>query len=213
MNSREVILNRLRAVKQPALHPPNISQYRHVVPLMDTNPPALQAHFVQAAEKLGCQVSVFSDHSAALAHLLQIVGADEQILAWDFEHIPLDGLSQALADADIRLAPSHDGGVRVGVTGVDAALAATGSLVIRSGAGKPRAASLLPFCHVAVLSTAQLVPDLETWIQQERENGVESFRQSSTITLVSGPSRTADIALELVMGAHGPAELHLLLLS
>ena len=98
----------------------------------------------------------------------------------------------------------------LGVTGVDLAIAETGTLVLRSGAGRPRSTSLLPPVHVAVLdagalieSLAQLAVFLESW-----HDGPPAVWQGANINLITGPSRTADIELTLTRGVHGPREVH-----
>jgi L-lactate dehydrogenase complex protein LldG len=95
----------------------------------------------------------------------------------------------------------------LGLTGVDLAIAETGTLVLRSGPGRPRSTSLLPPYHVAVMdrtvlveSLAQLGVFLEAW---HTESG-----WGSMINLITGPSRTADIELTLTRGVHGPKEVH-----
>jgi L-lactate dehydrogenase complex protein LldG len=96
----------------------------------------------------------------------------------------------------------------LGLTGVDAAIAETGTLVLRSGPGRPRSTSLLPPCHVALMDRSALVESL-------RELGVllEAWRvdpsgRGTMINLITGPSRTADIELTLTRGVHGPKEVH-----
>jgi L-lactate dehydrogenase complex protein LldG len=98
----------------------------------------------------------------------------------------------------------------LGVTGVDLAIAETGTLVLVSGAGKPRSASLLPPCHVAVLDRDVLVATLlqaglalEAW-----HEGEAPAERGASINFVTGPSRTADIELTLTRGVHGPKEVH-----
>jgi L-lactate dehydrogenase complex protein LldG len=98
----------------------------------------------------------------------------------------------------------------LGVTGADLAIAETGTLVLRSGAGRPRSTSLLPPVHVAVLdagalieSLAQLAVLLESW-----HEGPPASWQGANINLITGPSRTADIELTLTRGVHGPREVH-----
>jgi L-lactate dehydrogenase complex protein LldG len=95
----------------------------------------------------------------------------------------------------------------LGLTGVDLALAETGSLILRSGAGRPRSTSLLPACHVAVFDRTALVESLaqvgvflEAWHLDDASGAV--------INVITGPSRTADIELTLTRGVHGPKEVH-----
>jgi len=182
-----------------------------MVPLADTSPDALYGRFLQEAEQAACVVHQAADAEAAIAAILEIVGEDTAVSSWNPEHIPLPGLAEALDAANI--APvGQDASVRVGLTGVDATLAATGSLVVMSGNGRPRAASLLPPVHIAVVAASQIVPDLESWWAAQKAAGLEHTRQHSNIVVITGPSRTADIAMQLVMGMHGPRELHLILL-
>jgi L-lactate dehydrogenase complex protein LldG len=97
----------------------------------------------------------------------------------------------------------------LGVTGVDLAIAETGTLVVVSGAGRPRSASLLPACHVAVFDRDVLVASLlqaglalEAW-----HEGTPPADRGASINFITGPSRTADIELTLTRGVHGPKEV------
>jgi L-lactate dehydrogenase complex protein LldG len=98
----------------------------------------------------------------------------------------------------------------LGVTGVDLAVAETGTLIVVSGAGRPRSSSLLPACHVAVFDRETLVETLaqvglalEAW-----HEGAEPAWRGAAINFITGPSRTADIELTLTRGVHGPKEVH-----
>jgi len=213
MTSRETILARLRAARRPFADTPPPDDYLPVAPVDDARPAALVEHFVTRAEALNCTVHRCPDERAALAAILDVIGTDRQVLCWDFVHIPLPGLEAALAQAGVAVAPPGDPSVRVGITGADAALAATGSLVIASGPGKPRQVSLLPLVHVAVVRADQIVPHLEAWLATVRARGLDAFQAASSTIIISGPSRTADIAMELILGMHGPAELHIVVLE
>ena len=212
MGSRDKILGRLRQAKRPFPTVTSPTVHQPVVPLKDTSPAALQARFVQEAEKAACVVHQVNSPAAAIAEILQIVGEDTAVSSWDLAHIPIPGLAEALDKANVSRM-GHDADVRVGITGVNAALAATGSIVVLSGDGRFRASSLLPPVHIAVLTASQIVPDLESWLAAQKAAGLEQTRQHSNIVVITGPSRTADIAMQLVMGMHGPRELHLVLLA
>ena len=84
---------------------------------------------------------------------------------------------------------------------MDAALAETGSLVVTSGAGKSRMATLLPPVHIAMLPESCLHMDLFTWTAA-REGPLPA-----NLTLISGPSKTADIEQTMAVGVHGPRRL------
>jgi hypothetical protein len=65
---------------------------------------------------------------------------------------------------------------------------------------------------VTVLRESQVLPNLESWLATPRANDFAAMRRDSNIVIVSGPSRTAGIAMELAMGIHGLRELHIVLL-
>ena len=211
MSSREKILGKLRSGKRPFPHITPPQEHQPVLPLADKSAGALYGRFTTEAAKVDCTVHEAQTNEAAISEILQIVADDQTISSWDLAHIPLPGLAAALDAANIACV-GQDASVRVGLTGVDAALATTGSLVILSGNGRPRAASLLPLIHIAVVAASQILPDLESWWAAQKAAGLEKTRQHSNISVITGPSRTADIAMQLVMGMHGPRELHLVLL-
>jgi L-lactate dehydrogenase complex protein LldG len=98
----------------------------------------------------------------------------------------------------------------LGLTGVDLAIAETGTIVLVSGAGRPRSTSLLPPCHIAVFDRTALVESLrqvgvvlEAWHGDGTSPGA-----GAAINFITGPSRTADIELTLTRGVHGPKEVH-----
>lgn len=208
-STREQILAKLRAAQQPFTDVPPFENPRAVVPITDHSPAALLALFVQEAEKLGCLVYQ-QPEAETVAQILTLIGDDKTILSWDFKHIPLASLPQALAAQGVTVAPDPtQDGVRVGITGADALLAGTGSLVVCSGAGKPRATSLLPDIHIAIVKASQMVADFETWSAQQKSSGHSAYRAPANTIVISGPSKTADIAQELIKGAHGPRVLHI----
>jgi L-lactate dehydrogenase complex protein LldG len=93
------------------------------------------------------------------------------------------------------------------VTDVKAAVAETGSLVIQPVPGHGRALSLVPAIHVAIIEPRNLVADLIDLFEKfSRENPPPVF------TLITGPSKTADIEGALVTGVHGPGLVQLFLL-
>ena len=216
MSSREKILSTLRSALSsskrpfPTVTPPET--YLPAVPLDDISPAALQSRFLQEAEKAGCVLHLADNSEAAIEKILALVGQDTAVSCWDPAHIPVPGLAAALDKANISRV-GQDAEVRLGLTGVDAALAATGSIVVLSGNGRYRAASLLPPVHIAVVTASQILPDLESWWAAQKTSSLAQTRQHSNIVVITGPSRTADIAMQLVMGMHGPRELHLVLIN
>lgn len=96
----------------------------------------------------------------------------------------------------------------VGITGAACAIAETGTLVLLSGADTPPTVSLLPETHIAVVSRARVVRNMEdAWALLRA--GHE--RLPRAVSFVSGPSRTADIEQTVTLGAHGPYRVHIVI--
>lgn len=102
----------------------------------------------------------------------------------------------------------------LGLSGVDAVVAETGTLMLTAQPGQMRGVSLLPPVHVAVARTDQIVATFADALHTVRQ-AEEDVQQNLTscISFVTGPSRTGDIELKLTVGVHGPGELHLVLLD
>jgi L-lactate utilization protein LutC len=86
----------------------------------------------------------------------------------------------------------------VGLSVADAALAETGTVVVSSGPGRSRLTGLLPPVHLVLVPTSCLTVDLFTWTAGRQRT------LPSAVTLISGPSKTADIEQTLTVGVHGP---------
>jgi L-lactate dehydrogenase complex protein LldG len=95
-----------------------------------------------------------------------------------------------------------------GVTDVTYAVAETGSLVIRGSANHGRSLSLVPPVHVAIVEPKNLVADLIDLFDRLASDG-----DPTSITLITGPSKTSDIEMNLVVGVHGPNKVQVFVLS
>ena len=100
----------------------------------------------------------------------------------------------------------------IGVTGVDYAIAETGSAVLLPRKGVSRVISLLPPVHIAVVKPGQVLPSLDELFTLRRQDFLNGDL-GSYMNLISGPSRSADIEYQLVTGVHGPGEVHMILLG
>ena len=152
-----------------------------------------------------------------------VTGQERSILAWTASNLPIDNIDMALEDlglkliapTDLRSPESRDNvrHIRCGVTGAEAAFAATGSMLMFAGPGTNRSASLLPFRHVALIPFSRLYRNFEEWLSEQREAGtlVDTFRNRANITMISGPSKSADIEMNLTLGVHGPKFVHAIL--
>ena len=98
----------------------------------------------------------------------------------------------------------------VGVTGVDYAVAETGSVAITAGNGVSRLISLLPPVHVAVMLPSQILPSLDELFSTLRGEFLERGSLDYT-NIISGPSRSADIEQTLIRGMHGPREVYMVI--
>lgn len=99
---------------------------------------------------------------------------------------------------------------RLGITGVFCAIAETGTLVFVSGSRTPTATTLLPDTHVAVVPAQRIVDTMEDAFALVRK---ECGSVPRAINLISGPSRTGDIEQTIVLGAHGPFRVHILVVT
>jgi L-lactate dehydrogenase complex protein LldG len=98
-----------------------------------------------------------------------------------------------------------------GITGCEALVARTGSVLVSSRLASGRSLSVFPPVHIVVAYSDQLVPDIEDGLSLLTEKYGSSL--PSMIGLITGPSRTADIEKTLVLGAHGPKEIFVFLVD
>ena len=224
--SRESILNKLRAARQPFPDaPPRPRQYVPVTRLDDTSTDALIERFAEETRLLQGEAFVCEGDEAACDQVMRLLQSHNttHLLAWDFQYIPIPGLENAIRDAGITITQpdlhdefryetlAHLEPAQVGLTGVDYAIAATGTLVVSTGAGRSRTATVLPPAYIAVVTADQLIPRLENWVAIQRQNGHSDFWNKANICLISGPSRTGDIEKKLVLGMHGPGEVQIVI--
>lgn len=137
-------------------------------------------------------------------------------LIWD--DLPVSGVAAGLVSAGLNRIdhdlPVGEGRaehllgyhtVDLGVTAADAGLAESGSILLRHGPGRPRLASLIAEVHVAILNVEDIARSLAYWAEQNPRPDV------TNLVVVTGPSRTADIELQLSVGVHGPRHVHVIL--
>jgi L-lactate dehydrogenase complex protein LldG len=98
--------------------------------------------------------------------------------------------------------PTIDG---AGISRALYGLADTGSVVLAASGEEPRANSLLPEVHVTLLDESRILPGLQELFDAVGED------LPSALAIVTGPSRSADIEQKLVVGVHGPREVHVVL--
>ncbi|MDT3736599.1 MAG: lactate utilization protein C [Denitratisoma sp.] len=164
----------------------------------------LVARLRSRSEALASTVEIVERIEAAPAAVARYLSAHQLPLvavAWP-QLASLDWAGAGLR-VEARAARGED---LVGITGVFCAVAETGTLVVLSGADTPASASLLPETHIAVVPAARIVPGMEEAFNLIRAECGELPR---AVNFISGPSRTGDIEQTLVLGAHGPYRVHI----
>jgi L-lactate dehydrogenase complex protein LldG len=188
----------------------------------------LAAQFASEIAKLEGKAYRVSDDEDALETLATLLAQKQanSAITWDLAEIGLPGLDALLAQRNVALLdPQVQGAQRaerlqelepapVCISGVAFAIAESGSLVLHHGPGRPRLASLLAPAHIAIVRREQLVRGLgEALAALHERYGDTLFDATSNVTLITGPSRTADIEMTLSLGIHGPPEVHVILIG
>jgi len=105
-----------------------------------------------------------------------------------------------------------DGSDTVAVSHAFGAAAETGTLMLTSGPDNPTTLSFLPDTHVVVVQADDIVGDYETlWRRLRERHGAGAMPR--TVNWITGPSRSADIEQTLILGAHGPRRLHVIVVT
>jgi L-lactate dehydrogenase complex protein LldG len=117
-------------------------------------------------------------------------------------------------DASLRAFAEASFAATVGITGVEFALAETGSLVVTSWTEGAQLASLAPPVHVALYRRSQLVASLDQVLERLLvAHAPEQSTPGRSVVFITGTSRTADIEQILIRGVHGPGEVHAILVE
>lgn len=161
--------------------------------------------FSTAAEAFGAQVKRFTSHDDAIGALKGIVAgrlaaaselpAEVRELLGDLAYVPPHAIDTA----------------EVGISFAAAGIASTGSLLLELSDPAFRSATALPPIHAVFLKASTIVPDL--YALSDALNALLSSPGSRYFSIITGPSRTADIERVLTIGVHGPKELHILILE
>ncbi|HUU72398.1 MAG TPA: lactate utilization protein C [Burkholderiales bacterium] len=211
MSARDNILSRIRAAnaaqvagKDTQSSAARLAEHpRGPLPTMAKDPLQQFTDCSIAAASTMDEVGGRQDVPGAVARYLTDNALPMQGVCWP-EFADLDWSGAGLE----MQARSANGDDKVGVTGSYCALAETGTLVLLSGEEQHATTSLLPETHIAVVSRQRIVACMEdVWDLLRTEVGTLP-RQ---VNFVSGPSRTADIEMTLVYGAHGPFRVHIIL--
>jgi L-lactate dehydrogenase complex protein LldG len=207
--ARERILARLRAAHRTGDLPVPESEVPIPRSTLEEAPrEVLIARFAEELRLLGVAFHREPDAEAVERRVRALLGS-ASVLAWAREALPYE-LGARLRELPLRgpgTPRAEAAACGAGFVGVHAAIAETGSLVCLSSPTTPRSASLLPPRFVAVVREAQLLPTLGAFLRTR----VAHFPDASAVHVITGPSRTADIELQLTLGVHGPGEVAVVL--
>jgi len=208
--AREEILARVRAA---LVHP---AAKRPVAPPEANFPPVenLLERFLSEAAGNYMEVKVTDDPAASAAALREVFSSlpEGGLFAQDtpqLRQLLASAFPQPEARRSVRW--SSEGGPaessRATISGCEALVALTGSVLVSSGGCGGRGISVVAPCHIVVANLSQLLPDLESALVYIRQIAF----QNSYVGLITGCSRTSDIEKKLILGAHGPQRLVVIL--
>ena len=185
-----------------------------VVPQRGQLPPAarldLFASMVKAAAGTVERMADPADIPAAVAAFLRAHnlapairhGADPLLASMPWERAGTLEIRRGAADGSDLAAVSH----------AFAAVAETGTLVLTSGADNPTTLNFLPDVHIVVVTALDVASDFETVMARLRSR-FGAGAMPRTVNMITGPSRSADIEQTLILGAHGPRKLHVIVVG
>ena len=166
------------------------------------------AHFEAQAARMSSttqRVATLAQVPAAVSDYLNAHGLPREAVCWN----TLGALDWASAGLSVAARRPH-GDDLVGISGAFVAIAETGTLMMLSGPETPASMHLLPETHIAVVPMERVVAHYEAAFALARDERGQLPRATN---LVSGPSRTGDIEQTIVLGAHGPYRVHVILVG
>jgi L-lactate dehydrogenase complex protein LldG len=206
---RDKILGNVREAlgRKPGTSPPPIPATARIAPRTTGEPEAEIAQLLAEIEKLSGVTRRLADQDALRVALAELVQTEEvrRATVWTTPDLAVWGVAETLKALGVELVSAQAdkhlvAACELGVTGVDAALPETGTLLLRSSPERARVVSLLPRVHLAIFTPSALRADLHQAFADAKDAGYS--------VLVTGPSRTADIELTLTLGVHGPKSLY-----
>ena len=205
--SRETILEKVRTAlgRSAGQAPAEPPQARIRIP--ETGIEERLEQFRRALEKLGGKFHLAESSEDARERVAALV-AGRAAVASNSPYLAACGIPELAGmrtgftrEADLREACA---GAGAGITSADYGLADTGTLVLLSSAREARMISLLPPMHLAVIPREIILTGLDELLTILPDPA----EASSSMVLITGPSRTADIEQILIRGVHGPGEIH-----
>lgn len=206
--AKENVLRKIQAALATPTQRP-VPKPDFAAPIYVPQPEHPAVGFVETFKKNNGEFYYCEDKAAMLARLQWLVQQKnlQNIFAWE------PPLIELLAPSGIAFATDDVGLLQVdaGITLCECLVARTGSVMVSSRQAAGRRLTIYPHIHIVVAYLPQLVPDIKDGLALMQQR--YGTQLPSMISMITGPSRTADIEKTLVLGAHGPKELILLLVE
>lgn len=171
---------------------------------------ALFVRMMETASATVAEVASAGDVPAAVAEYLKSNNLPAQVRHGDDPAIAgLDWASQPILEVKSGPAVPSD---TTSVSAAFCAVAESGTLFLTSGPDNPTTLNFLPENHIVVLKAADIEGDFETCFTRLREKFGEGV-MPRVLNMISGPSRTGDIEQTLLLGAHGPKRMHIIIVD
>ncbi len=177
-------------------------------PIYKQSDELLEIQFAQEFSKINGQFLFCENKEQCILDLQQLIAERKwtELFCWENSLAWLKENIKDIQHTDVNFEQAN-----VGITTCDALVARTGSIIITNASEAGRRLSIYPHIHVVVAYTSQLCADIgdALTIVQNRY----SDKLPTMISTTTGPSRTADIEKTLVLGAHGPREIFVILID
>jgi L-lactate dehydrogenase complex protein LldG len=206
--SREKVLKKIRdaLIEKTETPYPVLDQESSVYPQVSNQ---LDVTFAQELVNVAGKFVYCENNDDFLSTLQSFIMEKEWPVLFCFDPILQDFLKKGGIPFNSTLSDITE--AKIGITRCEQLIARTGTIMVSSRSSPGRKINVFPEIHLVVGYTSQLVPDLKQAIQNIKKRYQDNY--PSMISLITGPSRTADIEKTLVMGAHGPKELFVFLIE
>jgi L-lactate dehydrogenase complex protein LldG len=205
--NREKILKKVRAalINKSRQEQPPVDFDSSVYPL-PTDP--LELIFAQQFTDVAGQFVFCENEEDFCYNIAALISEEKPGIVWCVEK----NWQSLLQKAEIKFHSETNAVEKadLSVTGCEYLIARTGSILVSSRQDYGRRGPFFPHAHLVVAYTSQLVFDLNEALEKMKEKHSET---ASAITVITGPSRTADVEKTLVQGAHGPKDLYVFLID
>jgi len=224
MNGRDTILPHVRkalaaktceSVRGAEEPMPDAEAFRAWLPAVGRDYKSHKRLFAEHATALRTDFRVVADREAMLDEITRLAKAEGWKKVGSHGGALTDAASNATALPICRTDDGYDVGdlesCDAGISACEALIAQTGSVLITSRSSGGRALSILPPHHVVLAKREQMLPDMVAGYAMLREKYGGTY--PSLVSFITGPSRTGDVERILVLGAHGPKKLTVLLME